>query len=52
MTNENSRQSRKSFWRNINAKVIVPTIGVLFGISGVSHGFLKPFKCNCFDIRR
>lgn len=47
MTNEDSRPAGNSFWRDINAtRVIVSTLGVLFAIGGIDHGFFETLQGN------
>ncbi len=41
------KQSRNAFWREINAtRAIVSTLGVLFAISGMNHGFFEALQGN------
>jgi hypothetical protein len=47
VTNEDSRPAGNSFWRDINAtRVIVSTLGVLFAIGGIDHGFFETLQGN------
>ncbi len=47
MTHEDSRQSHNSFWREINStRVIVSTLGVLFALGGIDHGFFETLQGN------
>jgi len=47
VTDEDLKQSRNAFWREINAtRVIVSTLGVLFAISGMNHGFFEALQGN------
>lgn len=45
MTHENSAFSRNSFWRELNAtRFIVATLGVLFAVAGIDHGFFETLQ--------
>jgi hypothetical protein len=45
VTHENSALHRKSFWRELNAtRFIVATLGVLFAIAGIDHGFFETLQ--------
>lgn len=45
VTHENSALSRTSFWRELNAtRFIVATLGVLFALAGIDHGFFETLQ--------
>ncbi len=45
MTHENTALIRSSFWRDLNAtRFIVATLGVLFAIAGIDHGFFEALQ--------
>ncbi len=47
MTREDSTQTRNSSWRDSNAThVIVSTLGVLFALAGIDHGFFETLQGN------
>ena len=45
MTHENSALIRNSYWRELNAtRFIVATLGVLFALAGIDHGFFETLQ--------
>jgi len=47
VTHRDSELDRKTFWREVNAtRFIVATLGVLFAIAGMDHGFFEALQGN------